>query len=52
MIRRLLKRVKLWFTIQALPVLDPKLEERIKRLAEGHIRDASEMMRRRRERHD
>lgn len=46
-VRRWLRLLKLWLVLQALPVLDPKLCRCVHH-AEGHIRDANEMMRRRR----
>lgn len=46
-VRRWLRRLKFWLAVQGLPVLDPRLCKCI-RHAGQHIRDADELMRRRR----
>lgn len=47
MIRRILRRIKLWLAIQSLPVLAPHVHRELTRRGEGHIREASEVTRRR-----
>lgn len=46
-IRRWFRLIKIWLAVQGLPVLEPKLYKSI-RYAETQVRDATEMMRRRR----
>lgn len=47
LIRRWLRRLKLWLAIQALPVIDPELSKE-SAIPDVPIEDASEVMRKRR----
>lgn len=47
LVRRWLRRLKLWLAMQAMPVMHPKLHKMM-RYSERHIRDANELIRRRR----